>query len=264
MSQIGAGKVAQKRLPNVPNRKNIMFSPTAKIVSNGYGILSGHGPGTEQTENLSRGPNTQKRSKRQSNSLLNIKTSELLSSSTGPTFPTVDRIDDFTGPSFGLSSGLPLHPQTSQASPSTSVRAKKTAVAVNQRTTKSSLLLERVADADAGNGEDLFQFGKNFVLGLGPETKILDIPFDKVGTLCGVAPTISFIPDNKAMLRQILQIFIHYMRQIQNFHNLRRRQDECLAWKKYFFLPTVLFDNNRQGKVKDVIHNRICKSLMQT
>ena len=257
MSQIGAGKVAQKRLPNVPNRKNIVFSPTAKIVSNGYGILSGHGPGTEQTENLSRGPNTHKRSKRQSNSLLNIKTSELLSSSTGPTFPTVDRIGDFTGPSFGLSSGLPLHPQTSQASPSTSVRAKKTAVAVNQRTTKSSLLLERVADADAGNGEDLFQFGKNFVLGLGPETKILDIPFDKVGTLCGVAPTISFIPDNKAILKQILQIFIHYMRQIQNFHNLRRRQDECLAWKKYFFLPTVLFDNNRQGKVKDVIRERI-------
>ena len=66
-------------------------------------------------------------------------------------------------------------------------------MAVNQRTTKSSLLLERVADADAGNGEDLLQFGKNFVIGLGPETKILDIPFDKVGTLCGVAPTISFI-----------------------------------------------------------------------
>ena len=113
----------------------------------------------------------------------------------------------------------------------------------------SSLLLERVADADAGNGEDLLQFGKNFVIGLGPGTKILDIPFDNVGTLCGVAPTISFIPDNKAMLKQILQIFIHYMRQIQNCHNLRRRQDECLAWKNYFFLPTVIFDNNRQGKV---------------
>jgi len=257
MSQIGAGKLARNRIPNVPNRKNINSSPTAKIFSNGYGILSGHGPDTEQTGNLSRCKNTQKRSKRQTNSLLNIKETDLLSSSTGPTSPTVDRIGDFTGLSSGLSSGLPLHPQASQASPSTSVRANKTAVAVNQRTTKSSLLLERVADADAGNGEDLLQFGKNFVIGLGPETKILDIPFDKVGTLCGVAPTISFIPDNKAMLRQILQIFIHYMRQIQNCHNLRRRQDECLAWKKYFFLPTVIFDNNRQGKVKDVIRDRI-------
>ena len=228
MSQIGAGKLARNRIPNVPNRKNINSSPTAKIFSNGYGILSGHGPDIEQTGNLSRCKNTQKRSKRQTNSLLNIKETDLLSSSTGPTSPTVDRIGDFTGLSSGLSSGLfsglPLHPQASQASPSTSVRANKTAVAVNQRTTKSSLLLERVADADAGNGEDLLQFGKNFIIGLGPETKVLDIPFDKVGTLCGVAPTISFIPDNKAMLKQILQIFIHYMRQIQNCHNLRRRQ----------------------------------------
>ena len=182
---------------------------------------------------------------------------DLLSSSTGTTSSTVDRIGEFTGLSSGLSSGLPLHDQASQASLSTSVRAKNTAVAVNQRTTKSSLLLERDDDADAGIGEDLFQFGKNFVIGLGPETKILDVPFDKVGTLCGVAPTISFIPDNKAMLRQILQIFIHHMRQIQNFHNVRRRQDECLAWKKYFFLPTVIFDNSRQGKVKDVIRERI-------
>jgi len=87
------------------------------------------------------------------------------------------------------------------------VRAKKTAVAVNQRTTESSLLLERVADADAdaGNGEDLFNFGKNFVNGLGPETKVLDVPFDKVGTLCGVAPTISFIIIlfSKILLRDI-------------------------------------------------------------
>jgi hypothetical protein len=182
---------------------------------------------------------------------------DLLSSSTGT---TVDRIGEYTslpfgissGLSCGLSSGLPLHDQASQASLSTSVRAKN-----YQRTTKSSLLLERDADADAGIGEDLFQFGKNFVIGLGPETKVLDVPFDKVGTLCGVAPTISFIPDNKALLRRILQIFIHYMRQIQNFYNLRRRQDECLAWKKYFFLPTVLFDNSRHGKVKDVIRDRI-------
>jgi hypothetical protein len=53
MSQIGAGKVARTRLqtniPNVPNRENNYFS-TAKIFSNGYGILSGHGPGTEQTK----------------------------------------------------------------------------------------------------------------------------------------------------------------------------------------------------------------------
>jgi len=114
-----------------------------------------------------------------------------------------------------------------------------------------------IAVADDQFDEDLFQIGKNFVTGLGPQTKILDVPFDKVGTLCGVAPTISFIPDNKAMLKQILQIFIHYMRQIQNFHSTRRREDECLVWKKYFLLPTILFDNNRQGKVKDVIRERI-------
>ena len=51
MSQIGAGKLARNRIPNVPNRKNINSSPPAKIFSNGYGILSGHGPDTEQTEN---------------------------------------------------------------------------------------------------------------------------------------------------------------------------------------------------------------------
>ena len=52
MSQIGAGKLARNRIPNVPNGKNINSSPTAKIFSNGYGILSGHGPDKEQTENL--------------------------------------------------------------------------------------------------------------------------------------------------------------------------------------------------------------------
>ncbi len=191
MSQIGAGKVPRTRLqtniPNVPNRENNYF-PTEKLFSNGYGILSGHGPNTEQTKNLSHA----KRGQRQTNGLLNT---GFHPSFTGTTSSTVNRIGEFTGLPSGLSSrlssGLPLHDQASQASPSTSVRAKKTAVAVNQRTTESSLLLERVADADAdaGNGEDLFHFGKNFVIGLGSETKVLDVPFDKVGTLCGVAPT---------------------------------------------------------------------------
>ena len=81
------------------------------------------------------------------------------------------------------------------------MRANNTAVAVNQRTSDSSLLLERVAEVDAQSEEDLFH-GTNFIDGLGPETKILDIPFDKLGTLCGVAPTISFIPDNRAMFKQ--------------------------------------------------------------
>ena len=76
MSQIGAGKFARNCIPNVPNRKNINSSPTAKIF-------------TEQTENLSLGKNTLKRSKRQTNSLLNIKETDLLSSSSGPTSPTV-------------------------------------------------------------------------------------------------------------------------------------------------------------------------------
>ncbi len=31
----------------------------------------------------------------------------------------------------------------------------------------------------------------------------------------------------------------------------------CLAWKKYFFLPTVLFDNSRHCEVKVVIRDRI-------
>ena len=93
MSQIGAGKVPRTRLqtniPNVPNRENNYF-PTAKIISNGYGILSGHGPNTEQTKNLSHA----KRGQRQTNGLLlNIMKNDLLSSSTGT---TVDRIGEFT------------------------------------------------------------------------------------------------------------------------------------------------------------------------
>ena len=132
---------------------------------------------------MSHAQSIQKRGQKQTNGLLNT---GFHPSFTGTTSSTVDRIGEFTGLPSGLSSrlssGLPLHDQASQASPSTSVRAKKTAVAVNQRTTESSLLLERVADADAdadadaGNGEDLFHFGKNFVIGLGPETKVLDVP----------------------------------------------------------------------------------------
>ena len=260
MSQVGAGEKVKSALRrNVPNSSSDKFL-TAEMFSNGYkSILSGRDPLTDQNRNSSRqdspkrqdssSKQPQKRSKRQTNILLNIPVSNSLETSIGPT--------TLRSGGTGLLSGLPLHSQTSQASPSTSVRANQKAAAVNQRTTNSSLLLERVAVADDQFDEDLFQIGKNFVTGLGPQTKILDVPFDKIGTLCGVAPTISFIPDNKAMLKQILQIFIHYMRQIQNFHSTRRREDECLAWKKYFLLPTILFDNNRQGKVKDVIRERI-------
>ena len=33
--------------------------------------------------------------------------------------------------------------------------------------------------------------------------------------------------------------------------------EECLAWKKYFLLPTILFDNCRGERVKDVLRDRI-------
>ena len=47
------------------------------------------------------------------------------------------------------------------------------------------------------------------------------------------------------------------MDKIEFSHNTRNLQEECLAWKKYFLLPTVLFDNNRQGRVKDDMREHV-------
>ena len=79
-----------------------------------------------------------------------------------------------------------------------------------------------------------------------------------MGTLCGVAPSITFIPDNKGILQSIRNLFIHAMRKIESTHTAGNLVDEVLAWKKYFLLPTVLFDNtSRQDKVKDLLRERI-------
>ena len=93
---------------------------------------------------------------------------------------------------------------------------------------------------------------KNFIPGIHANTQVLDVPFESMGTLCGVAPSITFIPDNKGILQSIRNLFIHAMRKIESTHTAGNLVDEVLAWKKYFLLPTVLFDNtSRQDKVKE-------------
>ena len=99
-------------------------------------------------------------------------------------------------------------------------------------------------------------FSKNFVTGISAETNILDVPAESMGTLCGAAPSISFIPDN--MLNSVRQIFIHAMRRIESTASAANPAIESLAWKKYFLLPTILFDNtSRERKIKDTMRGRI-------
>ena len=99
-------------------------------------------------------------------------------------------------------------------------------------------------------------FSKNFVTGISAETNILDVPAESMGTLCGAAPSISFIPDN--MLNSVRQIFIHAMRRIESTASAANPATESLAWKKYFLLPTILFDNtSRERKIKDTMRGRI-------
>ena len=144
MSQVGAGEKVKSALRrNVPNSSSDKFL-TAEMFSNGYkSILSGRDPLTDQNRNSSRqdspkrqdssSKQPQKRSKRQTNILLNIPVSNSLETSIGPT--------TLRSGGTGLLSGLPLHFQTSQAPPSTSVRANQKAAAVNQRTTNMISLM---------------------------------------------------------------------------------------------------------------------------
>ena len=130
------------------------------------------------------------------------------------------------------------------------------------RTSKASGVTEGSADANVFIRDQIDQrnhhvIHKNFVLGINADTNVLDIPFDKMGTLCGVAPTISFIPDNNAIISSIRDIFIFHLRRIESMRDSGNLVEECLAWKKYFLLPTILFDNCRGERVKDVLRDCI-------
>ncbi len=206
-----------------------------------------------------------------------------LNSSSGPTSSRPEQASD-------LRSADPCHDESSAAVPSGSTRGQAssrdsprvlrgghfnlglstspmdTSERRRSRPTLSSPLdsispvtSRRIIDPPADEFSGMVQrnpFSKNFVTGLSAETKILDVPSESMGTLCGAAPSISFIPDN--MLSSVRQIFIHAMRRIESATSASNPAIESLAWKKYFLLPTILFDNtSRERKIKDNMRARI-------
>jgi len=101
---------------------------------------------------------------------------------------------------------------------------------------------------------------RNFVNHLDDNTNILDVPFHIMGTLVGVAPSISFIPDNNKIKKDLRDIFLFFMRKMDSLNEIDAPDSARDAWKRYFLLPVILFDNPRRGndgRVKDILRERI-------
>jgi hypothetical protein len=80
----------------------------------------------------------------------------------------------------------------------------------------------------------------NCVQGIAVETKLIDIPLDKFGTLIGLRCTIMKIPPKAIKIHR--NIFIHVMQELLVSH-YKQEDEELLWWKKFFLLPTILFSN---------------------
>jgi hypothetical protein len=88
-----------------------------------------------------------------------------------------------------------------------------------------------------------------FEHGLNPLTKVLDVPFDALGSLCGVSNPIKFIPE--CLVKPVRAMWTSLLKGVTDHHDPRSINPELLlAHKKLFFFPVIIFDN--VGNAKDV------------
>src|SRR4051794_27621772 len=73
----------------------------------------------------------------------------------------------------------------------------------------------------------------NFVTGYSNETGMLEVDFDKIGTLLGLTNSIRFIPEK--FVKKTRKVFIKFMSLVVTEKHL------VLHWKKFLMLPTVIF-----------------------
>ena len=103
--------------------------------------------------------------------------------------------------------------------------------------------------------EDDVRRNFSFEHGLNPLTKVLDVPFDALGSLCGVSNPIKFIPE--CLVKPVRAMWTNLLKGVTDHHDPRSNNPELLlAHKKLFFFPVIIFDN--VGNAKDV------KALMKS
>ena len=88
----------------------------------------------------------------------------------------------------------------------------------------------------------------NYAAGVDGDMKIIDIPCDIMGTLVGIANSMSFIP--KKFISPIRCLFATYMKQIYIPGLSEARK--VMAWKKLFLLPVILFSNCKSTRLMKV------------
>ena len=90
---------------------------------------------------------------------------------------------------------------------------------------------------------------RNFHPDLGPLTKVLDVPFELLGSLCGTANPIRFIPEKLVERTRVL--FTTIIKRITDHHDPCSDDPQLLlAYKKLFFF--VILISNNAGKSKDI------------
>jgi len=90
---------------------------------------------------------------------------------------------------------------------------------------------------------------RNFHPDLGPLTKVLDVPFELFGSLCGTANPIRFIPEKHVERTRVL--FTTIIKRITDHHDPCSNDPQLLlAYKKFFFF--IILISNNAGKSKDI------------
>jgi hypothetical protein len=73
-----------------------------------------------------------------------------------------------------------------------------------------------------------------FLPGTNEDTMLLDLQADEMGALLGIGSSVTFIPEK--YLKKVRAIWIRYMQKALD-------DGQITDWKKYFLLPTIVFDN---------------------
>jgi hypothetical protein len=87
------------------------------------------------------------------------------------------------------------------------------------------------------------------VNGVNEDTLLIDIPFDKFGSLLGLRNSLTFIPSK----------LVKKCRKVHNFYLARIRDEpnSAIHWLKYYLLPTVIYANLPSKERKNDILKRL-------
>ena len=98
---------------------------------------------------------------------------------------------------------------------------------------------------------------RNFHHELGPLTKVLDVPFELFGSLCGIANPIRFIPEKH--LEQTRVVLTRIIKSVTDHHDPTSNDPQLLlAYKKLFFFILIICNNAGNSKdIKDSIKENL-------